>query len=109
MKRGKRLRIWIFLIGMFLLNLSLIYLVSAECNHIIISMQNCNENGEIKYSYRADWTGNPPIPIDCVDGTGVMQCRESSLPFFNSFNLVLALILIIGVYFLLGRMKYSYF
>ncbi len=58
---------------------------------------DCDNSGYIFYSWNTTWSGEPPKPVWCEDGSEKFRC-STRLPFFTLQNLIIAVIVIAFIY-----------
>ena len=77
---------------------------SGICEYTEQSNDDCTD-GILSYSWLASWNGNSSlIPGGCEDGSKTILCpAEIKLPFFGFYQLIVALALVAGVYFIIRR------
>ena len=76
--------------------------VSGECLYDISISVNCDEpGGEILRSWTVEWTGDLPIPGDCVDYNDVLECSSIvRISFFTWINIIAVVVILLVIYYL---------
>lgn len=75
-----------------------------------VDPEGCKDDGKITSEWTASWNGGGESEANgCVGGSRVIQCpAQIALPFFNTYNFIVALILVALIYAILslrGKIK----